>query len=48
MDAGLSAFIMFALVGTLVYFIMSYLSDKIFKYKMQALIKESFQSLRGV
>ena len=44
---GMWQFIMFICTGVLTYFIMAYLTDKFLKYKMQALIKETFQSLRS-
>jgi len=48
MDTWIWEFIIFTCVGVLTYLIIIYLSDKFFNYGMQALIKESIQSLRGV
>jgi len=48
MDTGIWGFIILSCMGILTYLIIIYLSDKFFKYGMQALIKESIQSLRGV
>lgn len=45
---GIWEFITFASAGILIYFIMIYLSDKLFNYKMEALIKESLQSFGGI
>ena len=45
---GIWEFITFSCVGILTYFITTYLLDKFFNYKMYALIKESFQSLKGI
>jgi len=48
MDTWIWEFIIFTCVGVLTYLIIIYLSDKFFNYGMQALIKESIQSLRDV
>lgn len=47
-SSGMWKFIIFTGVGFLTYFIMTYISDKLFNYKMHALLKESFQSLKAV
>jgi len=47
-SSGIWKFIVFTGLGFSMYFLMTYLSDKLFNYRMQALIKESFQSLRAV
>jgi len=41
-------FVILSCVGILIYFIIIYLSDKFFNYRMQALIKESVQLFKGV
>jgi O-antigen/teichoic acid export membrane protein len=48
MGTGILELITFICLGILIYLIMTYLSDKFFNHKMHSLIKESFQSLRGV
>ena len=48
MGTGIWEFITFTCIGILTYFAATYVSDKLFKYKIQVLIKDSFQSLRGV
>jgi lipopolysaccharide exporter len=47
-SSGIWRFIIFTGLGFSTYFIMTYISDKLFNYNMHALIKESFQSLRAV
>lgn len=46
MKTTLTEFIVLAGIGVLAYLVMAYLSDRLFKCKMQALIKESIQSMR--
>jgi O-antigen/teichoic acid export membrane protein len=48
MGIGIWEFIIFVCMSVLAYLIMTYLSDKFFNYRIQILIKESIQSLRGV
>lgn len=45
---GIWEFLILSCIGIFIYFVMAYLSDKIFEYKMQVIVKESLQSLRGV
>ena len=47
MDIGILEFVTLIVVGVFIYFGMTYLSDKFFRYKMQIIIKESFQLIRG-
>jgi len=49
MDTGIWEFIIFTCMGVMTYLIIIYLLDKLFfNYKVQMIIKESIQSLRGV
>jgi len=48
MDIGILEFVTLIVVGVFIYFGMTYLSDKFFRYKMQIIIKESFQLFRGI
>jgi len=48
MGIGIWEFIILACAGVLAYLILTYLSDKFFNYKIQALIKESIRSFKGV
>jgi O-antigen/teichoic acid export membrane protein len=48
MGVGILEFIVFVTIGALMYLFIAYLSDKLFHYKIQALIKDSIQSFRGV
>ena len=48
MDVEILEFIIFVIIGVLTYLFIAYLSDRFFNYKIQALIKDSIQSFRGV
>lgn len=48
MGIGIWQFITFACVGVLTYLLMIHLCEKVLKYRMQALIKDSINSLRDV
>ena len=46
MKTALTEFIVLVSIGMLVYLAMAYLTDRLFKYSMHALIRESIQSMR--
>lgn len=48
MGVGMLEFIIFVTIGGLTYLFMAYLSDRLFNYKIQVLIKDSIQSFRGI
>jgi len=45
---GIWGFSILACMGIFIYFVMAYISDRFFEYRMQVIVKESLQSLRGV
>jgi len=47
MGTGILEFIILACLGALIYLILVYLSDRLFNYEIQTLIKESIKSFRG-
>lgn len=48
MGIGIWEFIIFTCIGVLAHLIITYLLNKFFNYEIQALIKESIRSFRGV
>lgn len=48
MVTGIWGFFILACTGIFIYFVMAYISDRFFKYRMQIIVKESLQSLGGV
>jgi O-antigen/teichoic acid export membrane protein len=47
MDIGILEFALLICAGFLIYLAMIYLSDKLFNYKIQTILKESLQLIRG-
>lgn len=45
---GIWEFCILGCMCIFIYLVMTYLSDKLFRYRMQVIVKESLQSLRGV
>ena len=48
MSIGFAGLLLLICIGISTYVLMTYLADKVFSYKIQSLIKESLQALKGL